>query len=172
MESDISIEKLKDILKDPKFIQWLNNPQLWTTKDIDYAEPRVERVYMQVGNDRVSLHVIHPCDGEPLLHPHGWESAMYVLPIGGLYEQGIGFDVPNYGQAMVCKQIVKGDMYYEMLDPDGIHYVKPLLQPVFTVMLNGPVIWEENVLKADKKLVPLSDERKKEILLTFKNYFE
>lgn len=171
------IEELKKIIKDERFKYLLSNPDLWQSKDIDYHPPRVERVWIPINDMRLSLHVIHPCeDGESLVHPHPWESAMYVLPIGGIYEHQIGFrsevspDV--FVDTIVCKQIVRGGMYYEMMDPDGVHSVRPLIQPVFTIMLSGKPIWQENVCVVQKKLVSLSDERKKEILLTFKNYFE
>jgi hypothetical protein len=171
------IEELKKIIKDQRFKQLLDSPELWQSKDVDYHPPRVERVWLPINDMRLSLHVIHPCeDGDSLLHPHPWESAMYVLPIGGLYEHQIGFkretEPDVFVNTIVCKQIVEGAMYYEMMNPNGIHSVRPLLQPVFSIMLSGKPIWTENFGTIGKNLVSLSDERKKEILLTFKNYFE
>jgi hypothetical protein len=174
------IEELKEIIKDQRFKVLLNNPDIWESKDIDYTTPIVERVWLPINDKRLSLHVIHPCeDGEAYMHPHVWESAMYVLPIGGLYEHQIGVRTyDEYGDAgepkdyVACKQIVEGGMYYEMLEKSAIHSVRPIAQPVFTVMLSGKPIWKENSCKLPKELVPLSDDRKKEILLTFKNYFE
>jgi hypothetical protein len=63
-------------------------------------------------------------------------------------------------------------MYYEMMNPDGIHSVRPLIQPVFTIMLSGKPIWKENSCTVQKDLVSLSDDRKSEILQIFKKYFE
>lgn len=173
------IEELKGLIRDDRFKVLLNNPTLWQSLDIDYETPRVERVWIPINNKRLSLHVIHPCEaGEALLHPHVWESAMYVLPIGGLYEHTIGcqmYDEIGYltpKPTIVCKQIVEGPMYYEMMHEDSVHSVRPIAQPVFTIMLTGKPIWSENACKVGKNLVSLSDERKKEILLTFKNYFE
>jgi hypothetical protein len=166
------IEELKSIIKDERFKVLLNNPDIWESKDVDYTTPRVERVWIPINDKRLSLHVIHPCeDGEAYLHPHVWETAMFVLPIGGLYEHQMGFRVPNFGDEIVCKQIVEGAMYYEMMNPDGIHSVRPISQPVFTIMLSGKSIWKENSCTLPKNLVTLSDERKKEVLQIFKNYF-
>lgn len=174
------IEELKDIIKDGRFKVLLNNPDIWESKDVDYTTPRVERVWIPINDMRLSLHVIHPCEvGTAFLHQHVWESAMFVLPIGGLYEHTIGVRTyDEYGDAgdgkdyIACKQIVEGAMYYEMLERATIHSVRPISQPVFTIMLSGKPIWRDNSCKLPKKLVSLSDERKKEILLTFKEYFE
>lgn len=170
------IEKLKEIIRDDRFKVLLEDPSLWSTKDVDYHPPRVERVWLPINDMRLSLHVIHPCeDGESLIHPHPWESAMYVLPIGGLYEHQIGFRsevAPDvFTDTIVCKQIVEGGMYYEMMDPDGIHSVRPISQPCFSIMLSGKPIWLENSSTIQKKLVSLSDDRKIEILSIFKNFF-
>ena len=134
------IQDLKNILKSEIFHFWLASPDAWNTLDIDYEEPRVERLWKSYGDKRLSLHVTHPCDvGKSLLHPHPWKSAIYVLPIGGVYEHGIGarVQVPVNEHTketiedyeIVCTQLVTGSMYYEMLSPNGIHYVRPLIQP-------------------------------------------
>lgn len=168
------ISELKSIIKDERFKTLLNNPAIWESIDVDYNTPRVERVWMTINDKRLCLHVIHPCkENEAFLHSHVWESAMYVLPIGGLYEHTLGYRLEKWDEPeIVCKQIVEGGMYYEMLNPAGIHSVRPIAQPVFSIMLSGKPIWKENYGTIDKKLVSLSDERKKEILLIFKNYFE
>lgn len=171
------IEEIKELIKSDQFKLWLSNPKLWNTLDVDYHPPRVERVWMPFDDKRISLHVIHPCESdEALIHPHPWESAMYVLPIGGMYEHGIGYkgydEMGCTSNKFVCTQQFRGDVYYEMLDPNGVHYVRPYGLPVFTVMISGPKIWECNGTQVNKKLEPLSEERKLEILETFKHYFE
>jgi len=172
------IEELKEIIKDQRFKVLLNNPNIWESKDVDYTTPRVERVWLPINDKRLSLHVIHPCeDGSAYMHSHVWETAMFVLPIGGLYEHTIGVrawdqDGGDQVDYIACKQIVEGAMYYEMMEETAIHSVRPISQPVFTIMLSGMPIWKGNSCTLPKKLVSLSDERKKEILLTFKNYFE
>ena len=133
---------------------------------------------MPWNNGRLYLHVIHPCEAkDALLHPHAWKSAMRVLNIGGHYEQGIGYRIKvdvdgiiTKHDEIVCRQIVQGEMYYEMTHPAGIHYVRPLLQPVYTIMYAGPVEWPENLFKANKELGMLSHDRKEEIANIFKEY--
>jgi len=170
------INKIKKLIKSEQFKVWLSNPQLWESLNIDYHPPRVERVWMPFNDMRVSLHVIHPSGKyDTQIHSYPWELASYVLPIGGKYEQGIGyrgFDKLGLENKIVCTQELGGDMYYEILDPNALHYVRPYVLPVFMVTITGPKIWGNNGVILDKKLEPLSEERKKEILQTFKHYFE
>lgn len=58
-----------------------------------------------------------------------------------------------------------------MIQEDCGHFVRPLYDPVYTVMLSSKVIWPNNAEKADKHLKPLSDERKEEIKNIFKEYY-
>jgi len=67
---------------------------------------------------------------------------------------------------------VTGNMYYEMIHVECTHYVRPINNPVYTVMLSGPALWTENSIKSDKVLNPLKSERVDEILKIFKNYFK
>lgn len=172
------IEELKQITNSEVFKHWLNSPHMWNTLDIDYHPPRVERLWRNFDELRIFLHVIHPCTTEEaLMHPHPWESAIRVLPIGGQYEHGIGYriihdthSIPS--EDIVCKQIITGEMYYEMMSPNGIHYVRPIGVPSYSIMITGPKIWEDNGTEVTKELGPLSEERKIEILQTFKTYFE
>lgn len=176
------IEEIKELIKSEEFKTWLSNPKLWKSLDVDYHPPRVERVWMQFNDMRLSLHVIHPCEREEaLLHPHPWESAVYVLPIGGTYEHGIGVRETQLGDGMfpemtndiiLSTQEYSGDVYYEMLNKKTVHYVRPIGLPVFTIMISGPKKWDTNGTKVDKPLTSLSEERKIEILNTFKHYFK
>lgn len=162
----------------------LRSDNVWETLDIDYHPPFVKRLWIQLDEDyRLYLHEIHPCKTEEaLLHPHAWQSAMHVLPIGGVYEHGMGHRMPywdivsmGYGlpkDVIISTQEVHSEMYYEMIDKNAIHYVRPLNGPVYTVMLAGPVMWPENNHKADKKLESLSDSDKSRLLNIFRNYFK
>lgn len=167
------IEELKNILKSELFRNMLNDPTQWKSLNVDYHPPHVERVWMQFGDKRISLHVIHPCErSKALLHCHPWKSAMYVLPIGGVYEHGVGIFMPIVGHQILSTQEFRGDVYYEMLSSDSSHYVRPIGMPVYSIMLSGKVEFPWNKTEVNKNLEPLTEERKKEILLTFKSYFE
>jgi len=146
----------------------------WDSILVDYHPPFVERIHCKVGKYRISLHYIHACEiSEALLHPHPWKSAFIVLD--GLYRTGIGYsnteEVPNIMSESVCRG--NGEFLYDMSDPNLWHYVAPIT-PVMTVMINDEV-FEPDVInpackKADKELLPLSEERKKELFEQFKKY--
>ena len=180
------IELLKEI--ELKLPELLKDPSVWKTVDVNYHPPRVERLWTQLGENRLMLHVIHPCKfEEALYHPHPWPSAMHILE--GRYETGLGFkDTSNYimddpikPYYFKIKQIAKleltGDNYYEMLDPKGWHYVRPIDDVCYSIMLIGKP-WESNQGKGlpdPGKLLELSEERKLEIIQVFKDltwYFD
>lgn len=164
----------------------LMSDNVWESLEIDYHPPFVKRLWVQLDEDhRLLLHEIHPCDSdEALLHPHPWQSAMHVLPIGGVYEHGMGYrnerQIYDSGisletetiDTMVSTQEVHGEMYYEMVDKQAIHYVRPMNSCVYTVMLTGPLEWPEHHHKASKELHPLSSDEKDRLLGIFREYFK
>lgn len=162
------INKLKNIEKGV-LMDLLADPSVWTSLDIDYHPPVVKRLFTTIGNSRLYLHEIKPCDTkDALTHPHPWESAMHVLPFGeGIYEHGIGTK-----DEILCTQQVHGEMYYEMMSKDAYHYVRPIDEPVFTLMLAGPPKWNENSHKADKELTTLSDDEIRRVLDVFQYSFK
>ena len=46
---------------EPEIVKLLSSPKKWSSLLIDYQPPKVERVFTQIGDLRVSLHCIHPC---------------------------------------------------------------------------------------------------------------
>ena len=67
-------------------------------------------------------------------------------------------------------EVDKG-MYYEMLDPEGYHYVRPVHGVAKTIMVTGkPWITKES-FKSSKQLEKLHDARKEEIREWFLRYY-
>jgi len=195
------IEDLKNIEK-TVLMDLLKNPSIWNTLDVNYHQPRVERLWTQIGTSRLMLHVIHTCEtDEALYHPHPWPSAMHVL--SGSYEMGLGVKhTPNLKEIIalqkqapdwdkypidktlkfrgyddkknivvireIAKIIMDGDNYYEMLDPKGWHYVRPITSTCLSIMLIDEP-WEitddQDIPKAWGKLPTLTEKRKIDILL-------
>lgn len=123
-------DRLPDLLK---------NADEWNTLDIDYEPPRVERLWQQFEDGyRVLLHRIHPCE-TALFHPHPWPSAVKI--ISGLYEMGIGHGVGAQDPREAATVHLATGSSYEMIDPDGWHYVRPLGVPSLSVMVTG-LPWE------------------------------
>lgn len=162
------IELLKEIEKN-QILELLNQPEIWKSKLIDYEPPIVERVYTQLGDYRLSLHFIYPCQ-EALVHPHVWPSAMHV--VHGTYEMGLYYPDEKEDLQCVSSLITNGDFYYEMLSRKAQHYVRPVGEICKTIMLTGLPIWKENDMIVNKQLEDLSETKKNEILNYFKQYYE
>lgn len=150
---------------------WLEDPTLWQSLDIDYHPPRVERIWRQHGPYRLLLHLIHPCAPEHALwHPHEWKSAMHVL--NGDYEMGVGYSKTQEAPSSMLKLLNNsGDFYYEMVDGDIWHYVRPISHSMTTMLIGPPEFTHRPPFKADKKLEPLSESRKTELLSQFKTFY-
>src|SRR4051812_42565464 len=95
----------------------------WQTMDIDYEPPRVERAFTQVGDNRVAVHRIHPCE-RALFHPHPWPSAVWI--VSGSYEMAVGFGAGPTPRPEAATCILAAGSRYEMIHQDGWHSVRPL----------------------------------------------
>ena len=163
------IKKLKNIEK-TVLVDMLKDPSIWKSLDIDYHPPRVERLYTDYDGYRICLHKIYFCRKEDALyHPHPWKAAFHILD--GKYETGLGYSETTDKPKVLSTVISKGEMYYEMTDPNTWHYVKPLHKNdwCYSIMLSGDKFKDMNpaVQKSDKELKPLSDEKKESLLHSF-----
>ena len=164
------IEKLKDIEKN-LLPELLGKPEVWNTLDIDYYPPRVERLWTKIDDDhRLFIHIIHPTNEPCLFHKHRWPAAFKM--ISGSYEMGISYceneisSEEAYNLNTVAKFIVNTGSYYEMVNTHTLHYVKPIDGISISLMLTGQLYPEAEFRKEvlDKKLEPLSDLRKSQII--------
>ena len=108
------------------------------TMYIDDYKPFVSRIWFPVEDKRVFLHKIQPCKPniEALWHYHPWESAIKI--IHGEYEMGIGHSETNETPKTIdCKLLLTENCRYEMLEPDGWHYVAPSNYSVYSLMVTG-----------------------------------
>lgn len=196
------IQDLKN-LEVSEIIEILKNPSNFTSKNVDYHPPLVERIWAPYGEGRLYFHFIHPCEtSEALYHPHPWPSSMHIIE--GSYEMGLGFDsgilpicieceielvndeghieCPNCGGGpdedpltvitQVSKLILENGSYYEMVEPEAWHYVRPLVITK-TVMLTGkPWNYQHNFkIRPEKPLGELLPERAEEIRKWFLDYY-
>lgn len=149
-------------------------PDAWQSLDIDYEPPRVKRLWRPWKDYRVNLHQIFPC-AQALYHPHPWPS--FVRIITGYYEMGIGHSTAiPFQNIMECDKevarVVLGPgAQYEMLNPHGWHYVKPLREPSLSLMVTARP-WDPPVFSHDQfgkaaDLKPLDPEDKAALLNVF-----
>jgi hypothetical protein len=149
--------------------QLLRDEAGWNSLFVDYHPPTVERLWRRWGKYRISLHRIHPCaPGEALFHPHPWPSAMRVL--SGTYEMAVGYGPGETAPPVAARMIVTGDFLYEMTDPDAWHYVRPLRERTFSLMVTGKP-WDRPAPRSTKQLDPLTDAQRKEILTFFRDRY-
>jgi hypothetical protein len=128
---------------------------------------RVERLWTQYGQHRVFLHQIHPCE-KALFHPHPWPSAVKVL--SGLYEMGISYGVGKGDPPEAATCILAAGSSYEMIEPNGWHYVRPLGSASLSLMVTAAP-WDMHYLgekRPHEKLHPLSDQAVDNLLQAFR----
>lgn len=160
----IEAEQLQDLL---------DKPELWKGLIVDYHKPHVTRCWTQLGELRLSLHIIDACDAEEsLYHPHPWPSAMRIVSGGGPYEMGIGYGPGIVPPPIACKLILSPGDYYEMLDVNGWHYVRPTNTFSASLMLSGKP-WEREQIEVPENTnkVPLPENLKLKMLQKFKEWY-
>lgn len=161
------LAELKRLRADDSILRLIEDPATpWQTLEVLYEEPRVERVWVQLGDNRLNIQRIHPCDkGAPFLHPHPWPCAIMVLK--NRYRMNVGFGSPFGPTPRIAAtiEVVAGGCY-EMVDPNGWHDVLPLEGPVLSLMLTGPVWTRRQTLTKDQKAAnrPLGDDVKEGLL--------
>ena len=111
----------------------------WQSLDIDYEPPHVERLWRPWQDGRINLHCIHPCE-TALSHPHPWPSAIRIIT--GRYEMGIGYSLDwrpdrDTKACEVARVVLGPGDQYEMIEPHGFHYVKPLDNDSLSVMVTA-----------------------------------
>ncbi len=163
------LEKLKEI--EAQLPQLLEKPEIWKSLLIDYHPPVVERLYTQIGELRVSLHCIHPCEqADALVHPHPWPSAILLLT--GRYQMGVAYGKGVETPPTASTLVLSPGSSYEMTDPDGWHYVRPLGEPSYSVMVSGKPWNRAMPAEPTQPLKPLSQGRFDEMLAIFKKLLE
>ncbi len=138
----------------------------WKTVDVNYHPPRVERVWLQHGALRIYLHRIHSAkSSETLFHKHPWPSAMKILE--GIYEMGIGFSSSDIAPPLAATVLLTEGASYEMTNPDGWHYVNPISEVTYSLMVSG-CPWPGREMKSSLQLGELTVKAKEEIINFFK----
>ncbi len=165
MKSGQMLQTLKDVLKNlPDLLR--DSSVSWNTVDVTYETPHVERLWIPLGPNRLNLHRIHPCE-KALSHGHPWPSAVQI--ISGQYEMGVAKKFFRKPQATI---ILTAGSSYEMVDPEGWHYVRPLVGPSLSVMLTGKPWPKDKVHRPGKgQNGPLAESAKAELLNLFRAEF-
>lgn len=141
----------------------------WNSLYIDYHPPIVERLWRPWREYRISLHRIYPCEPEEaLFHPHPWPSAMRVL--AGEYEMAVGYGPGETAPPVAALMIATGDFRYEMTEPDAWHYVRPVGEPTYSVMVTG-IPWTRSSPTPGKPLRALTTEERSALFDFFRQRY-
>lgn len=161
---------LNDLLNiEKELARHLAEEDTWSSVYVDYHKPYVKRLWKQIGTHRVYLHQIASCErSESLFHPHPWPSAMKVIE--GVYEMGVGYSKTNEAPVAVSTLILPKNSYYEMVDIDSWHYVRPLSTVSYSLMLTGAP-WRRDAPKSDYPLRQLGSDEKRAIFDLFRKEY-
>jgi|SRR3989344_1310943 len=144
----------------------------WESLLIDYDTPLVERLYTNLQNPyRLYLHAIHPCKKrKAFLHPHPWPSAIYITR--GKYVMELGYSESLVAPKKTHEVVLSAGSYYEMIDPDQWHSVRPIDEESQSIMVSGRV-WNRDMPKNPKKrLGPLSEVNKGCLFTDFERWLD
>jgi hypothetical protein len=137
----------------------------WQTVRVDYREPVVERLWQRLGEYRLHLNRILPCDGEEVhFHPHPWPAAVHI--VSGGYDMGLGVGEVGKAPPVVSRMIVVEGFRYEMTDPNAWHYVRPIGGESVSIMVTGTP-WRKAQHEHSKQLALPAEPRVEEILHFF-----
>jgi hypothetical protein len=166
-ENGFMLMKLHEV--EEELPEMLRDISSWNSLLVDYDLPVVERLWKQWGDFRIYLHRIHPCEpSKSLFHTHTWPAGVRILE--GTYEMGVGYGVGDSIPPVAARMIMGGHSEYEMIDPDGWHYVRPIGGPTVSLMITGKP-WDRNSPKSSYPLRALSEDKKEEIVQIFKEYY-
>lgn len=154
----------------------LRDPERWQSLHVTYHPPEVERLWTPFQDGRLFLHRIHPCGGaSPLWHPHPWPSAVRL--ISGRYQMGLvsKFKWVRSRRSGIATMILSEGSEYEMVDPDGWHYVEVLGEPSLSVMVTGAP-WKgssasRSFPKPEEPQGPLSEKLRDALFESFRAVF-
>lgn len=175
------LKQLINIIDSKEFKESLDKPELWQSLNIDYHPPQVLRLYRNIHIDnkihRLYLHRILRTKEPCLFHKHRWPSAIYIVE--GSYEMGLSYSekampllATKIESPIISTLILSEHSGYEMLEPHGIHYVKPITKDSLSIMLSGEVFKDVYTKESvNKVLKPLTDLQKNNILKRFKTVY-
>lgn len=163
------LKLLNDLEK--RIPELLKDESMWQGLFVDYHAPFVERLWTQAEENRISLHKIYPCEnGEALFHPHPWPQACKILK--GSYEMSVGYGEDHSSPPPYAVTLVMAEgATYEMIDPNGWHYVRPLGEPTLSIMVTGKPWSVEKKTDKNVELKPLSENQRTTLFNEFRKIY-
>lgn len=88
----------------------------------------------------------------------------------GSYELAVGYGAGEKEPPVAARMILGPGSEYEMTDPNGWHFVRPIEKPTMSLMVAGRP-WDRSSPKSDKPLKSLPLERQQEIFQFFRKHY-
>ncbi len=166
------LNKLFEIEKDIMNLVFDRLLQDMRTMYIDYHGPIVERIWFDYDGLRIYLHKIHKCNKstDALFHPHPWKSAIRILK--GSYEMGVGHSSDNTVPSIDCKLILPEGSCYEMTEENGWHYVNPITDYVYSLMITGERSSRKMPVEPNKDFRELTNKEYADVFNACKEYYD
>jgi len=144
----------------PEFLDY-EHSLTWQSLAVRYETPHVNRLWWEWEDYRINLHKIFPCD-TALWHPHPWPSAVKIF--SGAYEMGLAYG-DGTARYTVAQTVLCEGSRYSMTEQLGWHYVKPIGNPSFSVMVTGKP-WDNGMTHPGRGVMhnPLRDYERYELL--------
>lgn len=153
----------------PNLPKLLEEPGAWQSLDISDTAPKAERLWRQVGDMRVYLHRIFPCNpADVLYHNYPWPLAMSI--ISGQYEMGMGYTNNKKEPHITSSFMLSEGAKYEIIDQNIWHYIRPLKMECYTIMVSGQP-WDSYKAPEESNLTPLSQDRFSSLYSKFQRFF-
>jgi hypothetical protein len=144
----------------------LQNEDIWRGLYADSERPHLMRLWCQWGENRINLHHFSHCRrGERFWHGHPWKMAVRVLE--GEYEMGVGYQ-DEFGVIKNIDLLMGSGSLYDMCDQYGRHYVRPVGDGAWTLMVTGPVVWSKQHLAVNTPSRDLTALERTEIFSYFR----
>lgn len=147
----------------------------WNSLYIDYDKPYVKRLWKDIPEEGVRLHVheIEPCElDEAFYHGHAGVSVVYTM--SGIQRMRVGSQAMSKDAPHDLVIDMPPKTIYLMNNPSSAHAVAPRLLPSFSLFVTWKP-WENPDFpapKSTKPLNPLSDHEKKRLYQELCNHFK
>ena len=147
----------------------LRDERAWTGVYADAEKPVLRRLWRQWGDHRIYLHAFDPClPEESFAHPHPW-SGIAIRVVDGRYEMTVGASAdPSVVPPTVVTMIFEPGSVYEMVHPHGFHGTRPIGGPTYSLMVAGPPTWQENRVRGNTIVRPLTPEERAHLFAVFR----
>jgi hypothetical protein len=148
----------------------LDETEAWQGLYADSEKPNLKRLWRQWYQYRINLHHFTSCtQEEEFPHPHPWRMAVRILE--GSYVMGLGYRT-KYPTSpdLIYREYKPGDSY-EMTRANEWHAIRPLGDEALTIMVSGPVVFEQNKIFANKPSRPLTQVERSELFGRIRSHY-